>query len=243
MAIAAHNLAKLYIDKYDFTGQINSQDLKIMADMLENTVYGADTRSNKAGLVSADVTHSGFIQLGVGNIEDILFGNVGVTGKIVSLIPEGATEGNIAYSIQSIASGFSQSGKVGDLLAFNFAATSHDKVVRGTVGAIGAKTTTTFGTARNLGLVGATQKLYGILHITAVSGTNPTLDVIIRSDALVGMGSPTTRITFTQATAITSQWATPVSGAIADDLWWQIGWTIGGTNTPSFTIMVAIAIL
>jgi hypothetical protein len=56
------------------------------------------------------------------------------------------------------------------------------------------------------------------------------------------MSSPTTRVTFSQATGRTSQWATPVAGAITDD-WWDISWTIGGTGGPDFTFVAVVGIL
>ncbi len=76
--------------------------------------------------------------------------------------------------------------------------------------------------------------------MVAASGTTPTLDVTIESDDGVGMGSPTTRINFAQATAIGAQWATPVAGAIADD-WWRVAYTLGGAS-PSFTFICIIGI-
>jgi hypothetical protein len=93
-----------------------------------------------------------------------------------------------------------------------------------------------------LGAATATQHLYGVLHVLAVSGTNPTLDVVIQSDDAEGFASGTTRGTFTQKTAVGSQFLTPVAGPVTDTHW-RCTWTIGGTNTPSFTIALVVGIL
>jgi hypothetical protein len=103
-----------------------------------------------------------------------------------------------------------------------------------------ARTVTGNGTARQLGLVGATQKLYASLHVVDASVAD-TLDVKIQSDDASGMGTPTDRITFTQATAVGAQYATPVSGPIATDTWWRVSYTIGGTS-PSFKFAVVVGI-
>jgi len=75
--------------------------------------------------------------------------------------------------------------------------------------------------------------------VIAASGTTPTLDVTIESDDAEGMASATTRLTFTQATATTSEWQ-ELAGAVTDD-WWRAAWTIGG-GSPSFTAVVVVGI-
>ncbi len=81
-----------------------------------------------------------------------------------------------------------------------------------------------------------------IAHYTAIgdpTGGSPTLDVTIESAALVGFGSPTTRMTFSQMTARGAQFAS-VAGAITDP-YWRVKWTLGG-STPGFALVVAIGI-
>ena len=136
---------------------------------------------------------------------------------------------------------YSPGAAVGELFAFNISAGGCDLLARGTVLENAVKTATANGTARNLGAVGAAQKLYAGMHVLAVSGTNPTLDMIIQSDDAEGFLSSANRITFAQKTAIGSQWATPVAGAITDT-WWRCAYTIGGTDNPSFTVVVVLAI-
>jgi len=94
-----------------------------------------------------------------------------------------------------------------------------------------------------LGDVDAAQYLYGALHVYSASGTSPTLDVTLESDPDASAGSETTRLTFTQKTAIGYQWATPVVGAPFTDTYWRVKWVIGGTNTPTFAFAVVFGIL
>ena len=71
------------------------------------------------------------------------------------------------------------------------------------------------------------------LEVTVVAGTDPTLDVVIQ-DTVDGTNYYTIA-TFTQATAATTE-IKRVSTAFTDKL--RAAWTIGGTDTPSFTFSV-----
>ena len=82
--------------------------------------------------------------------------------------------------------------------------------------------------------------MFAALHVLSASGTSPTLDVVLQSDDNSGFSSAVSRITFTQATGITSQWST-LAGAQTDD-YWRASYTIGGSATPTFTFALVIGI-
>ena len=95
--------------------------------------------------------------------------------------------------------------------------------------------------AVELGAVSATQKLVATLHVTAVTGTSPTLDVTIESDASDSFaGGETTQITFTTVSAVGSQ-TIEINGAVTDT-WFREEHTIGGT-TPGFDYVVTLGIV
>jgi hypothetical protein len=103
-----------------------------------------------------------------------------------------------------------------------------------------ALTITGNGTAvQHVAVTTAAQYLYASLHVLSVSGTaTPTLTVKVQSDT-VGFPSPTDRITFTAATAQSSQ-ISRVAGINTDD-YYRISYTISGTN-PSFLALVAVGV-
>ena len=73
-----------------------------------------------------------------------------------------------------------------------------------------------------------------------MSGTStPTVTFKLQSDDNASFTSPTDRITFTDITAIGSDFQS-VAGAITDD-YWRLNYTISGTN-PSFGIHATIGI-
>ena len=119
--------------------------------------------------------------------------------------------------------------------------TSTGPIIRGTLmhsGAV-ARTASGTGTARQLGAVSSSQKVYAALHVLSASGTTPSLTVKVQSDNAVGFPSATDVITFSAATAVGSQWGS-TAGALTDD-WWRVSYTISGTS-PSFLFAVTIGI-
>lgn len=156
------------------------------------------------------------------------------------------TAGDPAHFTRALRSAFqSPQGTVGDVARYAMALQSDTAMVDGKLLAPKAAVTAS-STGSVVAMTGptATQYLYAALHVFDVSGTTPTLDVKIQSAALVGFGSPTDRVTFTQATGSsdnTSQWATPVAGAITDGFW-RVSYTVAGTD-PSFQFAVVAGVL
>lgn len=235
---------KFYLGKYNFSGDANQGRLMYGVEEKDKTTFGSGgSKEFRAGVRSSSVELQVLYDTadGADDVDAVQFTRVGATQQPCSICPTDGADGEIAYMLESLFARYAPGASHGEILIANITGQSHDVLVRGTVMATGSKTTTANGTARQLGAVTATQKLYATLHVFSASGTNPTLDVIVESDDAEGFLSGDTKITFAQATAATVERATPVSGAITDD-WWRVGWTIGGTDTPTFSIAVIVAI-
>lgn len=232
---------KFYIGGYDLSGDHNEISLSYEAEIKDSTAMGSTARTKLPGLVNATGELNAFYEAGSGEADTVLAAVHGVADSVITISPDGGDDGEVAYTMQGIVANYVPQGSIGEIFVLKTTLEGSGLLIRGTIMGAGAKTATGNGTARQLGAVSATQKLYASLHVLAVSGTDPTLDVIICSDNAENMLDPTTKITFTQKTAIGSQWATPVAGSITDD-WWQARWTITGTNTPTFTILVTVGI-
>lgn len=234
---------KLYVASFDLSADMNALALNYGAEMLDNTTFGATTRINKAGLKTILAQHEGLWDSnGTDQPDDVFFSRIGTSDVPVTISPQTGADGELAFLFRAVHSEYAPGATVGDLLAFTvkMEGSDGDPLVRGMVlHPATARTSTGNGTARQLGAVSATQSVVASLHVIAASGTSPTLDVTVRSDDASGFSSPTTRLTFTQATGITSEWKT-AAGAITDD-YWRVTYTIGGTN-PSFTFVVAVGI-
>lgn len=157
----------------------------------------------------------------------------------VTVSPTGA-DGDVGYFTNAFESTYQSFGQSGEPAPFTLDARSVSPMVRGTLLTPWntARSATGSGTARQAGAVAANQYLYAALHVHA--GTGGTLTVKVQSDDNAGMTSPADRVTFTATTGRTSQWATPVAGAITDT-YWRASWTVTGGTTWKFVVVVGIA--
>lgn len=179
-----------------------------------------------------------------GSVDDTLWANFG-SADVVRSFATASADGSAAYLMRGVALQYTPlSGNVGDLAMGSIQSTvSTGPLVRGLLihPSNVSRTSSSTGTGRQIGAVASGQSLYAALHVISVAGTSPTLDVIVQSDDNSGFTSPTSRITFSQATAVGAQWGS-VAGAVTDD-YWRISYTIGGTGTPTFAFAVTAGIV
>lgn len=235
---------KLYVAEYDLSGHLQGMSFESTVEMQDDTVFGDSARSNAPGLQGFSVQHEGLWDAGTGLPDDVLYANIGLADQLATLTPVAGTEGSLAYFMRTTQGSYQFGGPVGDLLRFSVSLESSGGAgaIRGYILGTGEKTSTGASAAKlQIGAVSSSQQVYAGLHVLSVSGTDPTLDVVVRSDANSSAGGETNRITFTQMTDVGSQWATPVAGAITD-AYWDVTWTIGGTDTPTFDIVVVVGI-
>ena len=241
---AVYKNVKVYSGGHDLSGDVNTLGLEYAFDEVEATCFGSECHWALPGLPKLSFSLEGLASSdGADGSDDILSERHGTVGVPMLWCPQSGADGEAAYFAETLELTYAPGGALGEMYKFAASGVGRGtKLVRGTVMATGAKTSTGNGTARELGAVASGQKLYGILQVLAVSGTNPTLDLVVESDDAEGFASGVTRLTFTQATAVGAQFITPVAGPITDD-WWRAAWTIGGTDDPSFTIALCVGIL
>ncbi|MFA5376964.1 MAG: hypothetical protein WC455_14535 [Dehalococcoidia bacterium] len=232
---------KILIGGFDYSPGLNQVGLTLKKAPKPDPAFGDGAQSIALGLQTFELIYSGYLDMNANN-QDEEQTNWGEVDTVLTICPENVDVEAIAYCTKKAASETSWDGTIGDKAAFSGAAFSSGQgVVRGLVLASGEKTTTVNGAAVEAGAVGATQYLYGVLHITGVSGTdNPTATVKIQSAPASNFASPTDRIEFTASTEVEAQWATPVAGEITDTFWRAVV-TISGTN-PSLTVYCVMAI-
>lgn len=246
MAVHKFNDPRIYLAQYEVTTDHSMVRVTTTAESLDATAFSATTRNYIGGLKSHALDGEGFLQYNTTAIEAILSAQIAASaGTVYTVTPEGGAVGEEAFFGRTLVTGLQPvGGTVGDIHKFTFSGVGFGAYpcIKGQLfKASGATTATSSSSAVQLGAVTAGQRVYASLHVLSVSGTNPTLDVVVESDDNGGMSSATTRATFTQATAATSEFVS-AAGAITDD-YWRITYTIGGTDTPTFSFVVAIGIL
>jgi len=215
----------------------NAVSIDYGAEELDGTTLADDTRIMVGGLLTAAMGADGFFQ--APDPDAAFFEQMGAAGKVITIAPK-TDEGSIGFSLNSVLGSYNPGASVGELLAYSIQAGARDRLVRGPL--LANKTGITAsgsGTAFQVGAATAEQTVFAALHVTKADGT-PTLNLTIESDDASGMLSPTTRITFDQATAKGSQFV-KLAGPVADS-WWRVNYTIGGTN-PDFDFVVLLGIL
>jgi len=234
--------AQVHVDKADLSAILSSCAINFSGEIQDVTVFGATSRSRLGSGVIRDFgfVHQGFVDHALAH-DLAIYDRIGAASAPFSVAPEARAEGDPAFFGTMLQANFRFGGTVGEVAAFEVNAQCAGDLVSGKIAGTGAKTSTSQGGGLNLGAVTASQKVFAVLHVTAVAGTNPTLDLTIESDADNNFASPATQLTFTQATTTTSE-IKSAAGAITDT-WWRAKWTIGGTGSPSFTIFTAIGII
>lgn len=241
MATQIVTLAKVFLGKYELTGDLNAVAIEEGVDMQDATALGADTKISKAGLKTVKASVAGFVNLGAGLSEEFLASQLAVADVPFTVGPTTGAEGEPAYSfLASLASFNPVAGAVGDIQKFEAEAeATSSELVRGIILTNAARSGSGNGTVFNPGAVGAGQKLYGVLHMPVITG-GPTVTVKIQSASSGGFGSPTDRITFSGLAVPGSQWI-EVAGPITD-AFWRATWTFAGGAGPSATFLVHMAI-
>ena len=237
--------AKLWIAGFDLSGDHNQLEFSGTKDTPEDTRFGMDSRSYLAdGLRSFAVSHAGMYDQDSTatplKVDDVLFAeHVGTALTVMTFAAVGAAEGDIGYSFNGIESAYqSIGGTIGDAHVFSATGQGTGDAVRGTIMEPGvtARSSSNNSSEVNLGDLVAGETGYAALHVIATTGS-PTLDVDIESDA-TGFASPTTRISFAQATAIGAQFLSDAT-VTADDFW-RAAWIFGGTGTITFVVNFGI---
>lgn len=245
MATVVLTNSKLYVAQFDFSGQFNSLGLNYDAEALDETVFGNDTRSNRAGLKTFSYDHRGFFDpnTGVDGIDEEMHGNVGLENVVMTIAPETGADGERAYSGEIVQTQYSPGGAVGELLQFSVTGAATDTPIPATImhDALSAESATGNGTKRQLGDIDAGQKIYAAVHLTAATALT-SLDIDIESDADASAGGETVRGSFTQLTGLGSEYILVHDGdaSTISDTWWRVAWTLVGTDA---TFIVTIGIV
>jgi hypothetical protein len=254
MATLVQTAYKMFLGGLDISCFSDTFTLDLTADSVECTTYcSGGARQYRQGLKSWTSNWDGYADFAAASDTTSPL----VPGEVLTPANMGAqfngtwastgTEGEACYLSDGILAGITPlSGSVGDMAAFHGEMMPADRtvgqrMVRGIIEAnrtVSSSSNTTG--SSTLGAVASGQTLYASLHVFKLTGTSPTLDVIVQSDT-TGFGSPTDQITFTQATTRSGQYGSKV-GPVTDTFW-RVKYTLGGSGSPTATFAVSIGII
>jgi hypothetical protein len=247
---------RLYSGGCDLTGAANKVEVSSECESKPVTNFGSVDANGYiweavlGGLFETKMSGEGQWEAGdASKVDDSSFAALGTTGAW-SALPRFAgapsasapTYGDLAYLTKALAKKYAFGGALGDVAPWSVDWTGTAPVARGAVmhPPATARTATGTGTDVVLGALPAGKSLWVCLHVLSVADATATLTVAIESDDNSGFTSPTTRTTFTGATAISGQ--TAQITAAGTDNHWRAKWTVTGGSTPSFLFLVTAGI-
>lgn len=224
-------------NEYDLASYFNSADSSQTLETAETTTFGASAKTYVPGLLDGTVSLSGLFDGAAGAVDAVLQSALGASGaKVLSLAPAGfGTLGNRALLASVRTTDYSTSAPVSDVVSCSAELQCSGGLWGGVVlGALGALTATANGAAHDNGAA-STNGYVANLHVTAVSGTNPTNTAKVQHSTDNSVWADL--CTFAAATAITAE---QVTGTGTVNRYTRVVDTIGGTN-PSFTRAVTLS--
>lgn len=239
--------ATILVGALDLSPNVNQVSLEASADELDVTNFAsAGFYECMGGLGKVQLNAQGFFEGAAGvlyNPQAELVKQLGAVNPSTISKTNPAVAGDIAYIVSSLETSYEFGFQVGQAARINLQLKGTGQIAPGKILETVVRTTTGPSAGQNMGAAIAGQKIFLAVHVLALAGTTPTLDLIIQSDTTNGFGAPTTRFTvpqFNNASGISSYYAT-LAGPITD-VWYRVSATVGGTGGPSFTYRVAIAI-
>ena len=228
----------------DLTTVSNKVELSAEVEAKDTTNYGSEGwKENIGGLGSAEIAAEGQWEAGdPSKVDDASWAQLGGVGPWSVSANNGAAVGDLAYFTSALRSDYKLGDAVGEVAPWTGTAKSAWPLVRGQFAHPPgtARTATGTGTGLQVGAVALNKRMYAALHVLSVAGTTPSITARVESSVDNTFASPTTRLTFTAATAVGGQ-ILRTDGTAITDTWWRVAWTISGT-TPSFLFAATLGI-
>lgn len=235
MAVLSFTDAEVLGGPYRLTGRTNAVDFELTSTALDVTNFDSDGWTELIGGLSRMAASvdghydAAALETGALTLDEQLFSELAGSQLPLTIAPTKA-DGSTAYVTGTKRGSLSMFGQIGDVAPFQSDMWGDGLVGRGAL-LHPANTTETVsgnGTGRQLGAVASGQSLLIGIHVTALSGTSPTIDLTVESDDNSGF---TTAATVHNTGSISTPTGTlvTVAGPVTDD-WFRVTWTITGTS-------------
>lgn len=242
MAFSHGTAARMFLDGFAGACYINDFSASGDIDTSETTVLCNTAKQYIPGLEDATVSFSGFLDFNsvtpTSTFEYMLSARKRVIFPVVFLPNAGATgvgiQGQRAYMFNGELTSYKIGTKVDEASTIEAEFQSNTGLEAGmTLTPLTTATVTNPGAASIDNLASSANGLTAVLSVSAVSGTTPTLSVIIEHSPDNSAWGPL--ITFGTKNTVTAEYAS-VTGTVQRYI--RARWVIAGT-TPSFTFHVA----
>lgn len=239
--------ARVFVSGGDLSGWTNQIEVGEQFEEKVTTNFrsgGANTRLG--GLADVNISAAGQFEEG----DPTKPGDVFWAGRRLvepwTVAPDGQSDlaaGTLVYLTQALRTSMDLLGSMGDVSPWSAEAAGSQALVRGkALHPSGVpRTATGTGAVVDLGVgPAAGQFVLANLHVIGVAAGGGSITVAIQSASTVGFASPTTRGTFTAATAVGGQ--SMKIAAPGTDRYWRVSYTVAGGTSPSFLFLASLGI-
>ena len=231
---------QVYYNEFDISGLLNSVTIDYSGDVPEaNVLSGDGTKRRVSGLIDVSISCPGYLDASAA--DKVIYDRIGnVIAGNMSIAPQNPNEGSRAYFLKVNQGTYNILGAIGDVAPFTLDASSNSPLIRGVVGAVGSKDSSDAGLVLELGAIPDGYKLYAMLHVVEVTGTSPTLSVVITSDDAKTFGGPSIQAALTmKATGMPTHQLVSLDGP-KTDTFWRVNWIV--KSGAVYKIFVALGI-
>ena len=225
--------AVIILDNTNLSTTLTDVSVSLSADVSETSTFSSTSKTFVSGLKDGSATASGYFESSSPDSDAEYLSQLGSSGSAFSIAPINYTRGNPVTLGKVVETSYDRSadiaGVVAVAVAFQFDTDTFDGK---TLVAPTAFTSTSTQTSVDFGAAG-TNGGGAVLHVTAASGSSPTLDAKIQTSA--DNVSFSDYITFSQKTGVGSEYKTSNSNPAR---YARAVLTIGG-STPSFTVAIS----
>lgn len=227
--------AKVFANGHDLSAYFSTITTAGSADTAEVTTFGKSSKAYIPGTKDATLSAEGYFAGGTDDVDERLaaqIGEVAVWTAVFSADVLGAR----GYGLHTVDTTYEIGAEVGGAVSVSAEGQSTvgmEPVV--VLNPLSAKTATATGTQVDNG-ASTTNGLAAYLHVTAASGTTPTLVVKVQHSADASTWADL--VTFTTMDAAHDYERATATGTINRYL--RADWTVAGTN-PSFTFHLSAA--
>jgi len=237
MPISSTNTTVLY-GKIAMAAYLRNVTPRFSQDMADASVLSSTSKVYFPSLENYDFTLDGLFDsnTGAGTMLNEITSNLGSsTATAATVAPNGFSLGSSAWLIPSITANYDVTSSVADLVGFTLNLSANGPANYGVcLSSLAALTATGTSTSHD-NTTGTSNGALINLHVTAASGTTPSLAMVVQHST--NNSTWTTLGTFTTLTSTGSQ-ALQVTGTV--NRYVRLSYTITGTS-PSFTTQVSIA--
>jgi hypothetical protein len=232
------NQTKLIYGALPLQAYLRSVTPSASVEMLDVTSLADSAKSYTPGLQDYTLSIEGMFDdsASAGSLWSTITTPIGASSSVVtSAAPSGFALGNPTWLIQANTVSYEPSSNVADVVTFNMSMGSASTSQTGiSLGDLTALTATGTGTSVD-NSASTSNGFIAQIHVTAASGTTPTMTAIIQHST-----NNATWTTLGSFTAITGATSARISGTGTVNRYVRISYTIGGT-TPSFTTQISLA--